>query len=94
VSAVVVTLADTKAWLRVDSDAEDALIEGLIETAEELVEGILRFSLSEFEEVPEPVKHAIYYAVSKLFEERNELNTKELTEVLKALLFTYRKVEW
>lgn len=92
---MVVTLEDTKAWLRVDSETEDALIEGLIETAEELVEGLLRFSLSEFtDEVPEPVKHAIYYAVSKLYEERNELNSHELTDVLKALLFFYRKVEW
>ena len=92
---MVVTLEDTKAWLRVDGETEDALIVGLIETAEELVEGILRFPLGEFaDEVPEPVKHAIYFAVSKLYEERNELKSDELTDVLKALLFSYRKVEW
>ncbi|MEN8493473.1 head-tail connector protein [Dehalococcoides sp. THU3] len=92
---MVVTLEDTKAWLRVDGETEDALIVGLIETAEELVEGILRFPLVEFaDEVPEPVKHAIYFAVSKLYEERNELKSDELTDVLKALLFSYRKVEW
>ena len=92
---VVVTLEDTKAWLRVDGEAEDALIESLIEAAEDLVEGVLRFPLSEFaQSVPEPVKHAVYFAVAKLFEERNELDSDELIKVLKALLFSYRKAEW
>ena len=92
---MVVTLEDTKAWLRVDSDIEDALIESFITAAEDIVEGILRFPLSDFAGiVPEPIRHAIYFAVSKLYEERNELNSDELTEVLKALLFSYRKVEW
>jgi len=91
---LVVTLENTKAWLRVESNAEDALIESFIVAAEDIVAGILRFPLAEFADVPEPVKHAIYFAVSKLYEERNELNTSALTEVLKALLFSYRRVEW
>jgi len=91
---VFVTLEDTKAWLRVEASDEDALIESFIAAAEDMVEGILRFPLFEFADVPEPVKHAIYFAVSKLYEERNELNTGSLTEVLKALLFSYRRVEW
>ena len=92
---MVVTLEKTKEWLRVDGDNEDSLIESFIMAAEDIVEGVLRFPLSEYEEnVPEPVKHAIYFAVSKLYEERNELNTGELTEVLKSLLFAQRKVEW
>ena len=92
---MVVTLEDTKIWLRVDGEAEDALIESLIAAAEELVEGILRFPLSVFaQSVPEPVKHAVYYTVAKLFEERNDLKHDELVHVLKALLFSYRKAEW
>lgn len=91
---MVVNLENTKAWLRVEGNDEDALIESFIAAAEDMVEGILRFPLSEFSDVPEPVKHAIYFAVSKLYEERNELNTGSLTEVLKALLFSYRRVAW
>lgn len=89
-----VTLENTKVWLRVEASDEDALIESFIAAAEDMVEGILRFPLSEFADVPEPVKHAIYFTVSKLYEERNELNTGSLTEVLKALLFSYRRVAW
>jgi len=91
---VFVTLENTKAWLRIEANNEDALIESFIVAAEDMVEGILRFPLAEFAVVPEPVKHAIYFAVSKLYEERNELDTATLTEVLKALLFSYRQVQW
>jgi hypothetical protein len=95
VSVLVVTLEKTKEWLRVEGNTEDPLIESLILAAEDIVEGILRFPLSEYDgNVPEPVKQAIYFAVSKLYEERNELNTGELTDLLKKLLFAQRKAGW
>lgn len=92
---MVVTLENTKKWIRVESNDEDALIQSFILAAENLVEGIIRFPLSNFEEtVPELIKHAIYFTVSKLYEERNELDTDSLNEDLKALLFYYREVTW
>lgn len=92
---LVVTLEKAKEWIRVEGDSEDSLIESFIVAAEDIVEGILRFPLSEYaEDVPEPVKHAIYFAVSKFYEERNELDMNGLVEVLKTLLFSQRKVEW
>lgn len=92
---MTVTLENTKAWMRVESNDEDALIESFILAAEDIVEGILRFPLSDFADaVPEPVKHAVYFAVSKLYEERNELDAGSLNEVLKALLSSYREVAW
>lgn len=92
---MIVTLEETKLWLRVEHSDEDALIESFIATAEELVEGILRFPLREFEvSIPEAIKYAIFFTVSKFYEERNELNMEEINSVLKALLFSYRKVDW
>lgn len=92
---MIVTLEETKIWIRVEHNDEDALIESFILAAEELVEGILRFPLSEYEEsVPEAVKHAVYFTVSKFYEERNELDMQGITEVLKALLFSYRREQW
>ena len=92
---MVVTLENTKEWLRVESNDEDALIGSFILAAEDIVEGILRFPLSDFADViPEPVKHAIYFAASKLYEERNELDTESLNDVLKAILSSYREVAW
>lgn len=92
---MTVTLETTKEWLRVTHDTEDELITGFIETAEGIVEGILRFPLANYEgNVPKPVTHAIYYAVSKLYEERNELDMHGLTDVVRSLLFCERQVSW
>ena len=59
------------------------------------MEGILRFPLSEFEgSVPEAIKHAVFFTVSKFYEDRNELNMEEVNSILRALLSSYRKAEW
>ncbi len=90
-----VTLEKTKEWIRVEAVDEDSLITDFIVAAEGIVEGVLRFPLSNYEgDIPEPVKHSIYFTVSKMYEERNELKMAELTEVLRQLLFTERQVSW
>ena len=92
---MIVTLEETKLWIRVEHSDEDALIESFILAAEELVEGILRFPLSEFEgSVPEAIKHAVFFTVSKFYEDRNELNMEEVNSILRALLSSYRKADW
>jgi len=91
---LIVTLEKTKEWLRVESGDEDALIESFITAAEDIVGGILRFPLSEFEEVPETVKQAIYYAVSVMYEQRESLDIVALMNTLRGMLFVYRKDEW
>lgn len=59
------------------------------------MEGILRFPLSEFEgSVPEAIKHAVFFTVSKFYEDRNELNMEEVNSILRALLSSYRKADW
>ena len=89
-----VTLEKAKEWLRVVSNGEDALIERFITAAEDIVGGILRFPLSEFEKVPETVKQAIYYAVSVMYEQRESLDIVALMNTLRGMLFVYRKDEW
>ncbi len=92
---MIVTLEETKLWIKVEHFDEDALIESFILAAEELVEGILRFPLSEFEgSVPEAIKYAVFFTVSKFYEDRNELNMEEVNSILRALLSSYRKADW
>ncbi len=91
---MIVTLEKTKEWLRVESGDEDALIESFITAAEDIVGGILRFPLSEFEQVPETVKQAIYYAVSVMYEQRESLDIVALMNTLRGMLFAYRKESW
>ena len=59
------TLEEVKLYLRIDSDDEDSLITSLMETAKEMVEGILRKNLTEFSPIPETIKQAIMYAISR-----------------------------
>ena len=92
---MTVTLEDTKLWIKVDGDYEDTLIESFIKTAEGMVEDILRFPLSDFAgDVPEQIKWAIYYCVSRLYEGRNTTEVDDLSKVLLMLLSSYRKADW
>ena len=67
---MVVSLEDIKLYLRVDGDEEDTLISNFIKVSEDLVEGILRYPLSEFEIVPEIIKQAVMYSVANMYEKR------------------------
>lgn len=93
-SALLVTLEEAKAWLRVEESDEDTLIESFIGAAEDIVEGVLRFPLADFEEVPEAIRQGILYAVSQFYENRNLVKLMELTETLKCFLSSYRKEVW
>jgi uncharacterized phage protein (predicted DNA packaging) len=89
-----VSLEEVKLYLRVDGDGENTLITNFIIAAEEICEGVLRFPLSEFTEVPETVKQAILYAVANMYEKREEIDMKELLNVVTRLLFSYRREGW
>ncbi|SCY25347.1 head-tail connector protein [Alkaliphilus peptidifermentans] len=90
----MIALEDVKLYLRVDSDEEDTLITSFIEASVELCEGILRYPLTEFEEIPELVKHAVLYSVSAMYENREGENIKNTLDTIKRLLSPYRKESW
>jgi len=93
----VLTLQETKDFLRLDGDDEDALVSSLIVTAKELVEETLRYKLMEFEEIPETVHQAMLIVVGTLYEERqiakdkSGVDIKETLDLVRRMLFAYRK---
>ncbi|HHX60623.1 MAG TPA: phage gp6-like head-tail connector protein [Epulopiscium sp.] len=91
---MVVTLEEVKLYLRIDGDEENTLITHFVLASQELCEGILRFPLSDVGETPEVIKQAILYGTGCFYEQREMLNTKEVTEVMKSLLFALRKESW
>ncbi|EKY28079.1 head-tail connector protein [Clostridium celatum] len=91
---MVVSLEEIKLYLRVDGEEEDTLISTFINVSEDLVEGILRYSVSEFEVVPEIVKQAVMYSVANMYEKREDYDAKEVIDIMTKLLFSYRKDEW
>lgn len=85
---MIVTLSDTKEYLRVDTDDENALIISFINTAEDIISGILRYSLETFtEEMPEIIKTAVYYIASQLYELRESVDMTELIDTVKKTSF-------
>ena len=86
-----VTLESAKNYLRVDTSDDDALIKGLITTAETLVRDISRMSDEELAPFAEIIKIAELYVIAYLYEHREEANHKNLTETVKYLLFPVRK---
>jgi len=91
---MVLSLEETKLYLRVDDEEENTLITNFIITAEEICEGILRYPLSEFITVPETIKQTILYAVSNMYEQRETFEVKAVIDTMTRLLFSYRKESW
>lgn len=91
---MIITLNEAKLYLKVENEADDTLILSFINAAEELCEDILRFSLTEFVEIPDTVKQAALYAVGNLYEQREALDMKAMLEFMTRLLFAYRREGW
>ena len=86
-----VTLESAKNYLRVDTSDDDALIKGLITTAETLVRDTSRMSDEELAPFSEIVEIAELFTLAYLYEHREEADHKNLTETVKYLLFPIRK---
>lgn len=86
-----VTLESAKNYLRVDSSDDDALISGLITTADTLVRETSRMSDEELAPYKEIVEIAELFTIAYLYEHREEADHKNLTETVKYLLFPIRK---
>lgn len=91
---MLVTVDEAKVYLRLDGTEEDALIQTLLETAESLCQDIIRQDFDEMEEVPEVAKTGVCYAVTYLYENRENADFDELTKMLKYLLYSVRKEEF
>ena len=86
-----VTLDTAKSYLRVDSSDDDALISGLIISAETLVREVTRLNDEELLPYKEIVEIAELFTIAYLYEHREEADHKNLTETVKYLLFPIRK---
>ena len=99
----LVSLDEAKAYLRVDTADEDAMIGILLSAAEKLCVDVARLSEDEWEtlssgpedvpltSVQETMRVAILYALGYLFEHREEADHHDLTLTLRSLLFAIRE---
>ena len=99
----LVSLAEAKEYLRVDSADEDAIIGVLLSSAQRLCVDVARLTDEQWAAVDsdeedaalnpirETMKVAILYALGYLFEHREDANHHELTLTLRSLLFAVRE---
>ena len=99
----LVSLAEAKEYLRVDSSDEDAIIGVLLSSAQRLCVDVARLTEEQWAAVDsdsddtaltpirETMKVAILYALGYLFEHREDADHHELTRTLRSLLFAVRE---
>ena len=87
----MITLAETKNYLRVDHCEDDKLIISLIDTAKRLVKDVGRMDDAALAVNEETSRQAMLYTVSYLYENRNTTDYHKLTLTLRALLFAQRE---
>ena len=87
----MITLKETKNYLRVDHTEDDKLILSLIDTAKWLVKDVGRMDDAALAVNEETSRQAMLYTVSYLYENRNTADYHKLTLTLRALLFEQRE---
>ena len=88
---MVVALDEMKNYLRVDFDADDALIEGLVAAAEKSCMDILRTDDKSVLAETQNGKVAVMYATAYLYEHREDADHHALNITLRAMLFGSRE---
>ena len=90
---MVVSVAEAKAHLRLESDEEDAFIESLIEQAQAVAEEYCRVTFES--PAPEPVRLAVLLMVAHYYENRDTPERQiyvTLRMAFENLLYPYRDV--
>lgn len=90
----MITLEETKSYLRVDFDDEDEMIESLIQSSIKHSMDIARVDSEEELSKNPNGKIAVLYMTAYLYEHREEADYSELNLTLRALLFGMRKAEF
>ena len=85
------SIEEMKLYLGIDGDWLDSLIADLINQAQEIIEKVLRYPLSEFDLLPQTIKETAKYIVSAYYTNREKTNARELENTVSLMLSEYRK---
>ena len=87
----MITLDEAKEYLRVDTDAEDATIQSLLDAAINLCCDVARLDVEEFFAEGDIAKAAVLHTLGYFYEHREDGDLHELTLRLRAILFGIRR---
>ena len=85
------SIEEMKLYLGIDGDWLDSLIADLINQAQEIIEKVLRYPLSEFDLLPQTIKETAKFIVSAYYTNRERTNARELENTVSLMLSEYRK---
>ena len=85
------SIEEMKLYLGIDGDWLDPLIADLINQAQEIIEKVLRYPLSEFDLIPQTIKETAKYIVGAYYTNREKTNSREVENTVALLLSEYRK---
>lgn len=85
------TIEEMKVYLGIDGDWLDSLIADLINLAQEIIEKVLRYPLTDFDVIPQTIKETAKFIVSSYYNNKENTNTNEIEKSVALLLSEYRK---
>lgn len=88
------TVEEMKLYLGIDGDWLDPILADFLNMAKELIEKVLRYSLSEFETIPSTIKETAKYIVSAYYNNRELTKTNEVECAVALMLSEYRRPEF
>ena len=89
---MLVTLEEIKNYLRIDGNDDDAMVDALMRTAQDICLVVARCDEADVqEEDMNLVRTAIFYAAAFLYEHREEADHSAFLRTLRALLAGIRK---
>ena len=88
---MLVTLEEIKNYLRIDGNDDDAMVDALMRTAQDICLVVARCDEADVQENMNLVRTAIFYAAAFLYEHREEADHRAFLRTLRALLAGIRK---
>ena len=86
------TIEEMKLYWGIDGEWLDSLLADLLKLAQGIIEKVLRYPLSELQEVPPTIKETAKFIVSAYYNNRENTNAREIENSAALLLSEYRKV--
>lgn len=88
------TIDEIKTYLGIDGSYLDSLLADLLNLAQQIIEKVLRYELTEFETIPPTIKETAKFIVSAYYTNRETTNAQELENTVAVLLSEFRRNEF
>ena len=85
------TIEEIKLYLGIDGGWLDPLLADLLKLAQGIIEKVLRYPISELQEVPATIKETAKFIVSAYYNNRENTNAREIENSVALLLSEYRR---